>query len=161
MQIMSIEFFAPFLIPIGISLLGAMVDSVSQRGQQLAVHQGVLLPFRGLKKVGFHFSQYMHHIYLGCIAFDLAALIPARMGAEYRFIMSFSEKDPTRWIPLVGFAILLHIAVYIHTVLILREYERQKTVHAQDPHKIKTKPITYLHLLYLPVSVLFVILIRL
>jgi len=158
---MSIEFFAPFVIPIGIALLGAMVDSVSQRGQQLAIHQGVILPFKGLRKVGFYFSQYMHHIYLGCIAFDLAALIPARIGRQYAFSMSFSGNDPTHWIPLVAFAILFHVAVYIHTVLILREYQREKIDHAQDPDKIKTRPITYLHLLYLPISVLFVVLIRL
>lgn len=160
---MSIEFFAPFVIPIGISLLGAMVDSVSQRGQQLAMHQGVILPFKGLRKVGFHFSQYMHHIYLGCIAFDLAALIPARIGTQYAFSMSYSGKDPTNWIPLVAFAILFHVAAYIHTVLILREYQRDKVniEHGQESNGFRARPITYLHLLYLPISVLFVVLIRL
>lgn len=156
-----VEFLAPFIIPVGVALLGAMVDAVSRRGQQLAVHQGVLLPFKGAKRVGFYFSQYMHHIYLGFVAFDLAALIPTRIEAQYGFGMSFTGKQPEDWIPLVALAILVHITVYIHTVLILREYEREKAVHAQDPDKIRTRPITYLHLLYLPVSAVFVILVRL
>ena len=156
-----LEFLAPFIIPIGISILGAIVDSVSQRGQQLAVHQGVLLPFRGLKRVGFYFSQYMHYIYLGFVAFDLAALIPARIGDVYGFGISFTGKPPEDWIPLVALAMLVHITVYIHTVLILREYEREKVIHAQNPDKIRTRPITYLHLVYFPVSLLFVILVRL
>ena len=158
---MNLEFFAPFIIPIGIALLGAMVDSVSQRGQQLAIHQGVILPFKGLRRVGFYFSQYMHHIYLGCIAFDLAALIPARIETQYEFAMSYSGKASTYWIPIVAFAILFHVAVYIHTVLILREYQRDKSESTQNQESIKTRPITYLHLLYLPISALFVVLIRL
>ena len=158
---MSIDFFAPFVIPIGISLLSAIVDSVSQRGQQLAVHQGVILPFKGIKKVFFHFSQYMHHIYLGCIAFDLAALIPARIEDQYKFFMSSSGQDLTHWIPLVAFAMLFHVAVYVHTVLILREYLRDKNGHRQDLDKVSTRPITYLHLLYLPISVLLLVLVRL
>ena len=146
-----VDFFIPFMLPIGVAILGAVVDSVTGEGQQLNAEK-VLLPFKGIRRVAFHFGKYMHHIYFGFLAFDLAALVPFKAtGETWASVISYYEKPLTWTLACVALAIVVHMTAYIHTILISRAF-------AQGSAK---RPITYLHLLYLPASVLLLILIRL
>ena len=148
---MIVDFFIPFMIPIGVAILGAVVDSVTGEGQQLAHEEG-LPPSKRIRRVAFHFGKYMHHIYFGCFAFDLAALVPFKAtGETLTSVISYSGKPLTQTLACVALAIVVHMIAYIHTILISRAF-------AQGSAK---RPITHLHLLYFPASVLLLILIRL
>jgi hypothetical protein len=149
---MDFIFFTPFLIPIVIATLGAVLDSVMKEGQQLAVDQAKITTGKGIGKILFHFSKYTHHFYFGCFAFDLAALVPFKMEYEslYSISISYYGKDLCYTLAFIALGIVIHLLAYIHTLLIKREVEQKRA----------NRPITYLHLLYLPVSILLLVLIR-
>ena len=152
---MSIEFFAPFLIPIGVALLGAIVDSVTREGQRLESNGFSLSIQSILHKIGgitFHFGKYMHHIYLGCFAYDLAAIIPVAGAIDATSLpISYGGRDIAVTAFWIVAGIIVHLIAYVHTLLIARDFEQGRA----------RRPITYLHyFLYLPLSVIVLVLIR-
>lgn len=149
---MEFIFFTPFIIPVVVAILGAVLDSVLREGQQLAVDQAPILTGKGVRKILFHFSRYMHHIYFGCFAFDLAALVPFMQENESLSLItiSYHGKEIAYTLAFVALAIVVHLLAYIHTLLVKREVEQKRA----------NRPITYLHLLYLPLSILLLFLVR-
>lgn len=153
--IMGIRFFAPFLIPIGVALLGAILDSVTREGQKLESN-GFSLSIRSIRhktgRIAFHFGKYMHHIYLGCFAYDLAAIIPmAGANNSTSLPISYGGRDIAVTAFWIVAGIIIHLIAYVHTLLIARDFEQGRA----------ERPITFLHyFLYLPLSIVMLVMIR-
>ena len=132
---MNVEIISPYIVFLGVAALGAMTDSLLHRGQQLGADK-VLIPVKGIRTAAFYISQYLHHFYLGFIAFDIASFITIDIEVGAPWVMS---------------AILFHMIAYFHTVFILREYTLKRA----------KRPITYLHFVYFPISIRLMIAITL
>ncbi|MDD2666177.1 MAG: hypothetical protein PHD13_06735 [Methanocellales archaeon] len=146
---MIIEFLSPFIITIGVAFLAGVVDSITKYGPVLS---DVFLPFKGWKKTLSHWSLFLHHVYLGCFAFDLAALISlSDINGSFLFQISFFNMSPTWTTFWIVSGVIFHIMAYIHTVVIGTLFEQKKA----------PKPIKLLHLVYLPVSIFILLMIRL
>ena len=132
---MNFELLSPYIVFIVVTSLGALTDSLLHGVQQLEVGI-VLMPAKGVRKAAFHISQYLHHSYLGFVAFDLTSLITINSG------------NGVYWIVL---GVLFHMTAYFHTVFVLREYMLKRA----------KRPITHLHFVYLSVSIWLMVMITL
>ena len=121
----------------------------------------VILPIKGIGHVLTHYCLFMHLFYMACFAFDLAALVglagfteriveDAKITEEQLKAVSYSGKDSNLTFLALALGIRVHITAYFHTVFILREWGLERAPH----------PITYLHLVYAPLSILLLVWIR-
>ncbi|GEM_PF-4213029 len=165
-----LEFCVPLLVPVGLCAFSLVLESITQKGQVLSAAHGVKLPFKGIKKALTHFSSFMHTVYLACFAFDLSAMVNIYMQLKYNnpdMGISYSGKTLGATMLWLLSGIIIHCLAYFHTVFILHEVEvKRRRCSSEDEHNSKHHkeekivPMTYLHLLYLPLSIFLVLAIR-
>ena len=137
-----IRYLSPFIIPLGLFILPAVVDSMFLYGQTLAIDTlngnspSGQASVTGIKKVLTHYSRFAHQFYFACFGYDLSILVGLPS------LKSQNTEIFSRLILVVSFGIIFHILAYIHAYY----------VHVQFERKLFAYPMTYLNGFYTIIS---------
>lgn len=143
------EIMLPFLLPIGLLILGTTIDSIMKYGQSLPA--GVVnLPKRGLKEFVLHGCKFMHNFYFACFAYDLSAIINIVEKYYTNSTTINNQLINKNLYVYICIGVIIHILAYFHSYFILREYEAGRA----------QVYMTKLHSLYVPISILLLVVIR-
>jgi hypothetical protein len=134
-----LNFLFPFVLPLALLIISVVMDSILKYGQSLPATE-VALPKYGFKKFINHCNRFTHNFYFACIAFDFAFITELRQNISRHVLM------------IIALGILCHFLAYFHSYYIHSLCERGDG---------KTKPMTLLHFVYIPFSLLFLIFMRL